>query len=269
MGLNAFNYDILQRRMQRLQEAVLSFQQHRPYPIKRLNIWNLGDNFSGDIHAELRETNEFASEEAVTQFAVDTVPWYERFADHYETVFVRGVPGNHPRKSQKPQAKHAYNNSDVTYYRFVQGMLRNHPRFDFEFRRAKFQAVTVAKRWRALLLHGDGVRSTMIDVPWGGVIRYLGKLSRQFAAAGDPLDYFALGHYHQVNQIGAGGPAVKTFVNGSVKGVDEYSVQRFGGGDPPEQVLLTFHPRRGLTEVQYLDLEDRLPQRERPLVALD
>ena len=36
--------------------------------------------------------------------------------------------------------------------------------------------------------------------------------------------------------------------------VDEYAIERFGGGEPPTQMLVTFHPRRGLTDISYIDL---------------
>jgi hypothetical protein len=36
--------------------------------------------------------------------------------------------------------------------------------------------------------------------------------------------------------------------------VDEYSIERLGGGEPPAQMLVTFHPKRGLTDVSFIDL---------------
>lgn len=267
MGLNAFDWNIMLRRMARIQKSVLSFQEHKDYPIKKLHIHMLGDNFSGDIHAELTETNEMAHEASVVQYSLDTTEWLKGFTDHYPEIVVRGVPGNHPRRTQKPTAKYAFNNSDWTFYQFLQARLGHNDQFDFDFKKAKFMEAVVAERWNTLLLHGDGPRSSMIDVPWGGIIRYLGKLARQFAAAGRPIDIFELGHYHQANAIEAGGPGVNTFINGTIKGVDEYSLQRFGGGGPPKQLLLTVHPKRGVTDVSYLDCEDVVPQHERFIAA--
>lgn len=264
MGLNEFNWRIMLERMNRVQQAVLSFQENRPYPIKKLHVHALGDNISGDIHEELEVTNELPHEESVVQMGLDTAAWLEEFVPYYESISVAGCVGNHPRRKKKPTAKSAFNNSDWTMYRFIETYLRNNPAFDFYFPKSKMAAVTVAERWRILLLHGDGIRSTMVDVPWGGIIRYLGKLARQFSQAGDPIDYFELGHWHQANALGAGGPGTKTFINGTIKGPDEYSVERFGGGDPPQQVLLTFHRKRGVTDVSYLDCEGRVPANEIP-----
>ena len=43
-------------------------------------------------------------------------------------------------------------------------------------------------------------------------------------------------------------------MNGSTKGVDEYSLKQFGGGEGPGQMLLTYHHERGLTDCSLLDL---------------
>lgn len=262
MGINEYDWSIMLKRMGRVQDSVLSFLENRPYPVRKLHVPMLGDNFSGRIHQELLETNEMPHEESVVQFALDTSDWLEGFVPHYGQIDVSGVIGNHPRPTQKPMAKRAFDNSDWTYYRFIESRLRGSSTFNWNFPKAKFADILVAERWRMLLFHGDGVRSTMVDVPWGGIIRYIGKLARQFQQAGKPIDYYGLGHYHQANAIGAGGPGSKTFINASLKGPDEYSIQRFGGGEPPGQLLLTFHPRRGVTDVSYLDCEDPIPAAE-------
>ena len=60
----------------------------------------------------------------------------------------------------------------------------------------------------------------------------------------------ALGHFHEANVVGQ----KRIWVNGSIKGPDEYSIKRFGGGRPPCQLLHTFHPERGLVGTDYLML---------------
>lgn len=268
MGLNGYNWDIMLKRMEAIRHSVLSFQENRPYPISKLHIPMLGDMLSGDIHQELTITNEKPNEQAVVDFAHDTCAWIEEFQPHYEDIFINGVPGNHPRKTQKPTAKQVFNNSDWTYYQFLKARLDNNKGLHFNFQKAKYSEMMVGGgRWRMILMHGDGIKSSMVDVPWGGIIRFMGKLSRTFAAAGRPVDFFVLGHWHTANAIEAGGPDSKVFVNGSIKGVDEYSLQRFGGGSSPCQLLLTVHPRRGITDVSYLDPEPKLPLAERYAAA--
>jgi len=72
-----------------------------------------------------------------------------------------------------------------------------------------------------------------------------------------PIDYFCLGHFHAANALD--GIGSKVFMNGSLKGVDEFSLKQFGSGHHPSQLLLTFHEKYGVTGTQYLDLEDVEP----------
>ena len=257
LGLNEYDWQIMLERMARLQDRVLSFVAHRPYPIKKLHVWLLGDMLSGSIHEELAKTNEMADAQATVQFATDTAAWLEGFADHFDSIDVAGVPGNHPRRTRKPSAKQAANNDDWIAYKIIELLLKNDARYSFDFPAASFVMRTVAERWRFLIMHGDGIRSSMPGVPWGGVVRRITVLEQQFSAAKTPIDYVALGHFHTANAID--GVSVRTFLNGSTKGVDEYSLKAFGSGRAPTQLLLTCHPRRGITDISILDLEDHHP----------
>jgi len=257
LGMNEYDWCIMLDRMARLQRAVLSYQQNRPYPIRKLHVWMLGDMLSGDIHQELAETNDRTTEQAAVQFGLDSAAWLEGFVPHFKEISVAGVPGNHPRRTKKPSAKRAFNNADWTAYQVARIYLRQHKSFQWEIPNAGMMTTTVAERWRVLLMHGDGIRSSMPGVPWGGVVRRITTLEQQFAKAKQPLDYVALGHFHTANALD--GVGVKTFLNGSVKGLDEYSLKQFGSGRPPSQLLLTFHPRKGVTDVSYIDLEEVAP----------
>ena len=257
LGMNEYDWDIMLGRMARMQRSVLSYQAHRPYPVKKLNVFMLGDMLSGDIHHELAVTNDRSTEEAAVQFGLDSATWLEEFIPHFPEIHVAGVPGNHPRKTQKPQSKQAFNNGDWTSYNVAQTYLRQNPSITWNIARAAYATAIVAERWRMLLMHGDGIRSTMPGVPWGGVVRRVTTLEQQFAKARQPLDYVALGHFHTANALD--GVGVKTFLNGSVKGLDEYSLKQFGSGRPPSQLLLTFHPKQGVTDVSYIDLVDPAP----------
>jgi predicted phosphodiesterase len=260
LGLNSYNWDIMLERLNRLQQAVLSFQENRPYPIRKLRVMMLGDMTSGRIHDDLAETNEFGHEQSVVQLGYDLSGWLEEFVPHYETIDIAGVVGNHPRPHRKPRAKRAADNSDWTLYKFIQAYHRNNPAFTWNFPQAKMADFLIAERWRCLLMHGDGIRTTMIDVPFGGIIRYSQKLESQFAKAGKPLDIICAGHWHTQNAIE--GIGTKLYINGSVKGPDEYTLQRFGAARPAGQLLLTATPKRGITDISYLDCVDHIPNSE-------
>jgi len=82
-------------------------------------------------------------------------------------------------------------------------------------------------------------------------MRRVATMQNEYAAMGQPIDYFVNGHFHQTAMVQGG----RIIMNGSVKGVDEYTLHAYGGGESPRQTLLTFHPERGLTDCSLIDLE--------------
>jgi hypothetical protein len=247
-GLNAYDWRIMLKRHDRIRESVFSYQDNRPYPVSKLHVLALGDMLSGDIHDELVSTNEIPLAEATIQFAEDGATWLESFLERFSRVDVAGVVGNHPRSTRKPAAKQSFNNADWLAYQAMSRFLSKQKAIGWDIPKASAHPVQVCGR-RILMWHGDGIRSTMPGVPWGGVMRRAAALSAQYGAKGLPLDHFAVGHFHQSNAVQGG----RILMNGSVKGVDEYVLKAFGGGEEPKQLLLTFHPKRGLTDVSLID----------------
>ncbi len=250
-GLNEYNWEIMLKRQDRLREALFSYQDNRPYPVRKLHVFALGDMLSGNIHGELEATNEIPLAEATVQLGLDGAEWLESLTERFELIEFAGVVGNHPRAHKKPWAKQGYDNADWTAYHVMATSLKRNKRISFDIPKANQHRVMVADRFANLLWHGDGVRSSMPGIPWGGVSRRVNALRNQYVSGGIPVDYFHNGHFHQANAVEQG----RIIVNGSIKGVDEYSLKAFGGGQPPCQVLSTFHPKRGLTDVSFLECE--------------
>lgn len=259
-GINEYNWPIMLERMEDIRKGVLSHVDHFGFEVSKLNVYLLGDMLSGDIHDELAITNDRPTAEAVADLAGDTVAWLLAFADHFPKIHLAGVPGNHPRASKKPSNKQAHNNGDWLYYKLLEAWLREHPSFSFDFPRGSFNVQMICARWRALLMHGDGIRSNMPGVPWGGVHRRVTTLEQQFSKARQPLDYVFMGHWHTTNSLD--GIQARTWINGSPKGADEYSLKQFGSGRDASQTLLTFHPSRGWTGTYALDLQGVQPAGE-------
>lgn len=261
-GINEYNWSIMEARSSLVLDAAFSHTEHFGFDIDTVEVLMLGDMLSGNIHAELAMTNDRPLAEAVVDLAEFHVDWLLTLANHYEgsKIRVSGVPGNHPRAWVKPQAKHAQDNADWVFYKILEMSLKGDQRFEFNFPKGAYNTVMLANRWRALLMHGDGIRSTMPGVPWGGVIRRVTTLEAQFVNARQPLDYIFMGHFHQENQLS--GVHTQTWVNGSVKGADEYSLKQFGQGRPAAQQLMTFHEKRGWTGSYAVQLQDFIPASE-------
>lgn len=250
-GLNEFNWEVLQRRIASIEQALLSFQANRPYPIEELHLWLLGDNLSGIIHEELAETNEFPVAEQAWRVAMLIGQFIERLVPHFKRIVVKGVAGNHPRVGKPHSSKQVFDSFDWLGYMIIDTHLQNYPSVSCEFPRSGFLVADVAgMNW--LLWHGDGVRTSMPGVPWGGIMRRWNELRKQYAQQGTLLDGLAVGHFHQANLVQG-----SIAMNGSVIGLNEYGLKNFGSGEKPTQLLLTFLPeKRRLTDVSFITPDD-------------
>lgn len=246
-GLNEFNYEILLERMGRIQQALRSFQNARPYPIDELVIGWLGDMNGGANHHELAVTNEFSVAEQCILTGDLLGQWTEPLVEDYPKITIVGVAGNHPRVELKPASKQVFNNFDWLSYKRAEQYLANYSTIECHFPMSGYHVHEVAGR-NMLFFHGDGIRSTMPGVPWGGVMRRVNELKKSYTEQGTLLSYFALGHFHQANVVQG-----SIFMNGSVKGLDEYSLKQFGAGERPTQLLLTFdRTKQRLTDASFI-----------------
>jgi predicted phosphodiesterase len=202
----------------------------------------------GINHQELAETNEFSIAEQCVLTGDLLGQWTEPLVEAYPRVTVVGVAGNHPRVSKQPANKRVFDNFDWLSYKRAEAYLSRYATVEFHLPRSGYHVHEVAGR-NMLFFHGDGIRSSMPGVPWGGIMRRVNEMKKQYASQGVLLDYFALGHFHQANIVQS-----SIFCNGSVKGLDEYTLKQFGGGEPPTQLLLTFcRDKRRLTDVSFIN----------------
>lgn len=248
-GINSYDWDVMLRRHDSMLKSIVSFKEKRPYPVDELIINGLGDMLSGNIHPELKETNDRPLMEAALQLGLDMSEWVAGLAEYFPSIRISGVVGNHPRTTIKQGMKNRYDNYDWMVYQVMKLRLAEIDHVEVEVPRAAHHVVKVFGE-NHLLFHGDGIRSTMPGVPWGGVMRRVAELTNQYARIGCPIDRFHVGHFHNLNIVEGG----RIFMNGSVKGPDEYSLLNFGGGQDARQLLSVYHPRRGLTETCFLDL---------------
>lgn len=245
-GLNEYDWSIMMHRHDLLREKLISWAEIFG-PVEELVIAAIGDGVSGDIHDELKQTNEMPLAEAIVQWGLDGGAFIESLVPYFKKIRVVCVRGNHSRFSQKPQSKKGYASGDWQATQIQAQVLKKYDSVEFIIPRANRAKLEVYGR-KLMLIHGDAVpSSTMVGVPWGGVIRYSEKLARSH-----DFDHLLLGHFHEPHAIGK-----RIFVNGSTKGVDEYILDRHGTGSPPAQVLLPFHPDHGVCGAEYLDLDDR------------
>lgn len=252
-GFNEYNTEIAKDRVEKLAESLLSHVAHSTDQMTELQIWCLGDNLSGEIHQELDVTNDYPLVEQGWIFGNLLKDFVGGLAPHFPHINVAGVVGNHPRLRKQPAAKQVHNNMDWMSYKIAEAGLENLTNVSCSFPRAGKQVVPfLGGEKNALLWHGDGVRSSMPGVPWGGIMRRVNEMGKQYAQRDILIDYYASGHVHQLNWV-----SQYILVNGSVKGPDEYVDKNFGGGENASQMFLTFSNRRKrITGVHPINLQD-------------
>ena len=247
-GLAEFNVGIAEDRIAQLVHSTLAFKKVRP-PISRLHIGMLGDMASGPIHG-LEETNEVPAAEQYVRVGQLMGEAIEELAPHYPEIIVDCTFGNHPRAQEAPVSKGGHNSGDWIAYHMAAASTRHLPNVEWNIPRAGMVVREIAGK-TILFWHGDGVRSSMPGVPWGGVMRRVNVLKSTYAAQGIYIDYVVLGHFHQACVV----PSI--FMNGALIGQNEYGLKNFGGGEAPSQLLITFDEKRSrLTDVAYISFEE-------------
>lgn len=257
-GVNTFNRAVGKARVRELVEKTIDLcKNHMVRPDYPGIVVCLGGDFlSGNIHEELRETNEgyvmqcFVEVQEVLEAALRLL------ADEFGKVFVPCVVGNHGRNTIKPRAKgRVFENYEWNLYCQLERTFRGDKRFLFQVPGETDAYFTVAGH-RFLLTHGDclGVKGgDGIIGAIGPIARGAVKVGRSEAQIGRDFDTLLMGHWHTYIPRGDASPVI---VNGSLKGYDEYA--RLLLRVPfslPTQALWFVHPERGITAQWGIKLE--------------
>ena len=103
-GLNEYTWEVMEHRVKELVSSLLSHKDHSP-PLSGLDVMVVGDMISGNIHEELKETNEVPATEQAVQMGYLIGRTIEGLRGHYPDITVKFVVGNHPRMPVKPTTK--------------------------------------------------------------------------------------------------------------------------------------------------------------------
>lgn len=202
-----------------------------------------GDMVSGDIHGELARTNEGYTPETVMDLAGKLAANIRGMAKEFPSIYIPCVSGNHGRLTHKPTAKgRMSNNFDWLVYKVVEAMLADVPNVMFDISRSADMTYKVYD-WRYRLTHGDQFKG---GSGVGGIFPSLmrtdmRKHKREASLRRDPYQYLIMGHFHRYSMQD------NILVNGTLKGVDEYSYVSNFDVQPPCQALWLTHPGYGMT----------------------
>ncbi len=201
-----------------------------------------GDMISGDIHDELKETNELPTMPALLDLYGHLVASIGRLADTFGAVFCPCVTGNHGRNTKKIYAKNRHHTSfDWLLYRLLAKHFEGDKRLTF-FIPDGSDALFSIYGTTFNLTHGDQFKSSdSIIGPIGPIVRGDQKKRSRNAQVDMAYDLLILGHWHTYIHTS------RVIVNGSMKGMDEYAYQGNFGFEPPQQALWVTNANHGIT----------------------
>jgi len=254
-GVNRYDLGIARERLQRITETAMSLlldELARPdYPgiICALG----GDIVSGNIHEELRESNDAPVLEQCADAEKHLGQVIATLADEFGRVFVPCVVGNHGRLDRKPRAKNGVkDNLEWIIYEFLRKRFEDDNRVTVIVPTA-FDCLYAVHGHRYLMTHGDqfkgGTGITGPLLPWK---RGDQKKRQAYGAVDQSYDTLIMGHWHQAAML----PGT-IIVNGSLKGWDEYSFRMGFEFQPPQQTLWITDPKHGIWYWQPVDAEDQ------------
>lgn len=262
-GINAYDMDTLARRVWALSRKTRAWLRdaRRRWDIERLIVCILGDQYSGVIH-NLQETNECDPGFGVVWTGALTGQLIGTLA--YDLpVEVHEVPGNHGRFGPKPKHKVPRETFDWLIGAFAHaqlGGLIKDKRIVWDRHNGWFDDFVVYGR-RYVIAHGDQVRGSL-GIPYYGIKRLISSIREQQAmlddrerARGETLESVSvyqvlIGHFHRPALVG------DMVMNGTVKGVDEFSTHEGMSPVPAMQVGFLVDPEYGTCGVEMFDVSN-------------
>ena len=211
-----------------------------------------GDLFSGDIHDELKETNEDTMLGSLDFWIDHLAAGIGLLADEFGAVHVPCVVGNHGRTTRKPRAKfRARSNFDWFMGRALQRIFAADKRVTFDVAEAADTLIPCYDK-KVMLTHGDqATGGGGIGGIWPPIMRLDARKRQRQEAVGQGYDLLLMGHWHTLT-LG------KAFiVNGSLVGQSEYSFIGNFGFEAPQQAAWLMTPEHGLTWTAPIFSQDR------------
>lgn len=243
-GLNAYNRRIAEQRLQAWTENAIRMARHYLSGVTYDGVVAMlgGDIFSGDIHDELKESNETVILDSLLHWSEQIAAALGTLADEFGKVHVPCVVGNHGRLSRKPRMKQrAKTNLDWLLGKMVERHYSKDRRFTFDISENADTIVPIYG-WGHLLTHGDQVNGGGgIGGIWPPVMRMRARKAQRAMEVGTPFQTMWIGHWHQYVST----PGM--VINGSLKGYDEYAWINNFGFEVPQQALAIVTPEHNIT----------------------
>lgn len=257
LGLGKYNFEIFLRRLARLERSVVSIiQDHTTTKVPEIVVAMMGDMIHGNLsHAvEAGQVNTL-----FTQFysAGHAIAQFFRNLSVLAPLRIKTVVGNHPRwgTQKKMPTDNRYSNLDQFLYAYVQALLQDVPRVQFELSTQPFSLFDVQGHV-FYAGHGDHLKGgdRILGIPNHALGRNLSNTSQLFASAQKKFpNYFLFGHFHRpITLPHASGEII---INGGFPGLDGFGLMEAFNSSHPSQKFFLVHPKFGRSACYDLRLD--------------
>src|SRR5690554_3325277 len=262
-GVNEYTPEIFKRRFRRMIAAAVQIipRWAADCDLKGVIVALNGDLVSGNIHAELRETNALTAHEQVALATDEIAEGLRQIADKFGAVLVTVTPGNHGRVTEKTHAKRmAALSYDTMIGNILAREFASDPRITVNMS-AGADIVFPVFGWSVLQTHGDSMGTgggQGFAGPELPIVRGGKRIKLSGFSTGERYDILLTAHYHTSSNPGT------MLANGSMVGYSEYAVRIRGVPEPLMQWLALITEKWGLRERMPVVLEDpSVPERPR------
>ena len=246
-GLNNYNMEIAKKRHELLFRKNYEFASI--YGCRDLHIFMLGDIFSGNIHAELRETNQKVITDCVLDYYSFIIGMIDAYSKLYDRITISCVVGNHARNTDKYQFKNKGKDSyEYILYGFMQKYyeLPSSPEnVSVNLTDSTVMFSKVGNQvWK--LEHGDRYKGGGAFVsPFSTVVRDNFKDKGMFHGSDEQdFDAVIMGHWHIGGEMALSGTNTPVYLNPSIVGPGEYSVHNLHSSYPAESFVFVTDGKR-------------------------
>ncbi len=223
--------------------------QRADHPVRRATVLLGGDMLEGStvFPGQVYELAEVSTFTQVFRVADTLEAAIRAQLGIFERVDVVAEDGNHGRIGRRGDVDRG-DNWDRVIYRVVSERFANEPRVTWQMNRGRdwFQAFAIGE-YRAVLMHGDEIRSFGGNVPAYGILRKANSWASGVIPAFTDL---YLGHFHtpMTLTLANGG---RVFVTGSPESDNVYAHEFVGAAGIPSQRLHYVDPSAGRVSAEY------------------
>lgn len=219
---NKYNITIAKERIAKLKEYVIKYCKDNN--VKTLNILNLSDNFEGNIHVSCRVSAEIDVVSQIMQVSELIAEFLKEISLNVAEVNYRSVLDNHSRANKKYNEHIEKENfSRIIDFYLAQRLKNTNVNMIFDNIDENIGLFDLANGKSVAFVHGH------LDRP-STVLQNLSLATKKI------IDFVCVGHYHSTQSQTFG--SSKVYVNGTLKGVDDYALNSRLFSDPAQSMLI-------------------------------